>query len=179
MTKQEKKAHKQKLKQLKSRVRKYKAYMEETYIEVDANEVLNKNTISDAILGMEEDNKYIPIKEDVEIIIKNVLPTNATLVRNKIETQLVARLYEINTSLKRLYKKVSITFIIGVLSLALNVIFHFINFDNFLLYEVLAVFSWVFLWTTVDNLYFDRHDLIRKRTLIQRMYFANYTFDYD
>ena len=179
MTKDEKKAHKQKLKQLNLRVRKYKAYMEETYIEVDANEVLNKNTISDAILGMEEDNKYIPFKEDIEIIIKNALPTNQTLVRNKIETQLVARLYEINTSLRRLYKKIIITFLIGVVSLALNVVFHFMKVDNFLLYEILAVLSWVFLWTTVDNFYFDRHELTHKRALIERMYFANYTFDYD
>ncbi|MDD5183392.1 MAG: hypothetical protein PHU02_04400, partial [Bacilli bacterium] len=65
MTKEEKKKYKTELKRLDDRVDKYKEYIEENYIEVDAKEVLNKNTISDAIDGMEVDNKYIPYKYDL------------------------------------------------------------------------------------------------------------------
>lgn len=173
------KEYKQRRKQLKERIKRYKEYMEESYIEVDAKEVLNKNTLSDAILGMEEDNKYIPIKEDIEIIIKNAETTQQTLIKNKIETQLVLRMYEINSSLKRLYKRIVVSFIIGVVSLVANVSINYMNIDNFLLYEVLSVLSWVFLWTAVDNFYFERHDLISKRALIERMYYANYTFEKD
>lgn len=173
------KEYKQRRKQLKERIKRYKEYMEESYIEVDAKEVLNKNTLSDAILGMEEDNKYIPIREDIEIIIKNAEATQQTLIKNKIETQLVLRMYEINSSLKRLYKRIIVSFIIGVVSLVANVIINYMNIDNFLVYEVLSVLSWVFLWTAVDNFYFERHDLISKRALIERMYYANYTFEKD
>ena len=84
----DKKAFKEKSKQLDERVKRYRDYMEETWIEVDAKEVLNKNTLTDAIDGMEEDNKYIPYKDDVEIIIKNALKTQQSLIRNKIGTSI-------------------------------------------------------------------------------------------
>lgn len=179
MTKQEKKAYKAKLKQLNERVKRYTEYMEENYIEVDAKEVMNKNTFTDAIDGMEEDNKYIPYKDDVEIIIINALPTQQTLVKNKIETGLVSRLYEIETSLKRLHKKILVTFLLGVVFLSINVVLNYLKIQNYYFTrEIASIASWVFMWTTVEKFYFDRHDLLHKKSLIERMFFAVYSFEH-
>jgi len=173
----EKKAFKEKTKQLDERVKRYRDYMEETWIEVDAREVLNKNTLTDAIDGMEEDNKYIPYKDDVEIIIKNAQKTQQTLIRNKIEHQLVARLYELKMSIRRLYGKIFFTFTIGMISFVANVLLNHFNVEVFALTELLNIISWIFLWTTIEKFIFDRHELLYKKNLIERMYFGKYSFD--
>ncbi|MDD2575729.1 MAG: hypothetical protein PHD47_04610 [Acholeplasmataceae bacterium] len=173
----EKKAFKEKSKQLDERVKRYRDYMEETWIEVDAKEVLNKNTLTDAIDGMEEDNKYIPYKDDVEIIIKNALKTQQSLVRNKIEHQLVARLYELKMSIRRLYRKIFFTFTIGMISFIINVVLNHYEVDIFAVREMLNIVSWIFLWTTIEKFIFDRHELLYKKNLMERMYFGKYSFD--
>lgn len=173
----EKRAFKEKSKQLDERVKRYRDYMEETWIEVDAKEVLNKNTLTDAIDGMEEDNKYIPYKDDVEIIIKNALKTQQSLVRNKIEHQLVARLYELKMSIRRLYGKIFFTFTIGVISFIVNVVLNHYKVNIFAVREMLNIVSWIFLWTTIEKFIFDRHELLYKKNLMERMYFGKYSFD--
>ena len=173
----EKKAFKEKSKQLDERVKRYRDYMEETWIEVDAKEVLNKNTLTDAIDGMEEDNKYIPYKDDIEIIIKNALKTQQSLVRNKIEHQLVARLYELKMSIRRLYRKIFFTFTIGMISFIINVVLNHYEVDIFAVREMLNIVSWIFLWTTIEKFIFDRHELLYKKNLMERMYFGKYSFD--
>lgn len=151
--------------------------MEETWIEVDAKEVLNKNTLTDAIDGMEEDNKYIPYKDDVEIIIKNALKTQQSLIRNKIEHQLVARLYELKMSIRRLYRKIFFTFTIGMIGFISNIVLHHYEVDLFAVREMLNIVSWIFLWTTIEKFIFDRHELLYKKNLMERMYFGKYSFD--
>jgi len=173
----DKKAFKEKSKQLDERVKRYRDYMEETWIEVDAKEVLNKNTLTDAIDGMEEDNKYIPYKDDVEIIIKNALKTQQSLIRNKIEHQLVARLYELKMSIRRLYRKIFFTFIIGMIGFISNIVLHHYEVDLFAVREMLNIVSWIFLWTTIEKFIFDRHELLYKKNLMERMYFGKYSFD--
>lgn len=173
----DKKAFKEKSKQLDERVKRYRDYMEETWIEVDAKEVLNKNTLTDAIDGMEEDNKYIPYKDDVEIIIKNALKTQQSLIRNKIEHQLVARLYELKMSIRRLYRKIFFTFTIGMIGFISNIILHHYEVDLFAVREMLNIVSWIFLWTTIEKFIFDRHELLYKKNLMERMYFGKYSFD--
>ncbi|MCK9493246.1 MAG: hypothetical protein M0Q00_02630 [Acholeplasmataceae bacterium] len=173
----DKKAFKEKSKQLDERVKRYRDYMEETWIEVDAKEVLNKNTLTDAIDGMEEDNKYIPYKDDVEIIIKNALKTQQSLIRNKIEHQLVARLYELKMSIRRLYRKIFFTFTIGMIGFISNIVLHHYEVDLFAVREMLNIVSWIFLWTTIEKFIFDRHELLYKKNLMERMYFGKYSFD--
>lgn len=173
----DKKAFKEKSKQLDERVKRYRDYMEETWIEVDAKEVLNKNTLTDAIDGMEEDNKYIPYKDDVEIIIKNALKTQQSLIRNKIEHQLVARLYELKMSIRRLYRKIFFTFTIGMIGFISNIVLHHYEVDIFAVREMLNIVSWIFLWTTIEKFIFDRHELLYKKNLMERMYFGKYSFD--
>lgn len=173
----DKKAFKEKSKQLDERVKRYRDYMEETWIEVDAKEVLNKNTLTDAIDGMEEDNKYIPYKDDVEIIIKNALKTQQSLIRNKIEHQLVARLYELKMSIRRLYRKIFFTFTIGMIGFIINIVLHHYEVDIFAVREMLNIVSWIFLWTTIEKFIFDRHELLYKKNLMERMYFGKYSFD--
>lgn len=173
----DKKAFKEKSKQLDERVKRYRDYMEETWIEVDAKEVLNKNTLTDAIDGMEEDNKYIPYKDDVEIIIKNALKTQQSLIRNKIEHQLVARLYELKMSIRRLYRKIFFTFTIGMIGFISNIVLHHYEVNLFAVREMLNIVSWIFLWTTIEKFIFDRHELLYKKNLMERMYFGKYSFD--
>lgn len=174
MTKEEKKRYKTELKRLNGRVDKYKEYIEENYIEVDAREVLNKNTLTDAIDGMELDNKYIPYKYDVDIYVTNCPENQGEIVKNRIEQQIVARLYEIKLALRVFYKKVFFVFLLGMFFLGLNIYMDYKNFDVFVFREIATIGSWVFMWTTVEKLVFDRHDLKRKQSMIERMFFSKY-----
>lgn len=176
MTKEEKKKYKTELKRLNERVDKYKEYIEENYIEVDAKEVMNKNTINDAIDGMEEDNKYIPYKYDLDIYVTNCPLDQEEIVKNKIEQQIVARLYEIKLALRIFYKKIILLFVLGLIFLGISVYLHYIEFDVFVLQEIASIGSWVFMWTTVEKLFFDRHELKRKQNMIERLFFSKYIF---
>lgn len=176
MTKEEKKKYKTELKRLDDCVDKYKEYIEENYIEVDAKEVLNKNTISDAIDGMEVDNKYIPYKYDLEIYVTNCPKKQEEVVKNKIEQQIVARLYEIKLALRIFYKKIILLFAFGLIFLGLSVYMNAINLDIFVLKEIASIGSWVFMWTTVEKLFFDCNDLKRKQYMIERLFFSKYIF---
>ena len=90
---------------------------------------------------------------------------------------MVARLYELKMSIRRLYRKIFFTFIIGMIGFISNIVLHHYEVDLFAVREMLNIVSWIFLWTTIEKFIFDRHELLYKKNLMERMYFGKYSFD--
>jgi len=41
--------------------------------------------------------------------------------------------------------------------------------------QILVITSWVFIWTSVEKIFFERRDVMYHKRLIQRLYFAVYS----
>ena len=83
-------------------------------------------------------------------------------------------IYYLKKDIRRLTLIGSILFSIGTFVLVFGGLFSETLFANAISGEVSAIFSWIFIWTGVEKLIFDRREVQYRVKLLKRLFHAKY-----
>ena len=131
------------------------------------NDTLNKD------LGeyLWERAKLVPINKDINIKIHTNQKVEKQEVKKAIQTHLKADYIEAKESLKKTNFVSLSTLMLGILFLALYLVFSSVS-THFILITITEIMAWVFVWEAVDCFAFKRTVLKRECLKIQKLYSA-------
>ena len=105
----------------------------------------------------------------INIYSKNELKSEE--VSKAIKSHYKKEYIEAKIDISKTNISVLVSLLLGILSLALLLVFHSI-LDNFYLTTITEIMAWVFVWEAIDKFFYERSNLKRKSLLIQRLYTA-------
>jgi hypothetical protein len=131
--------------------------------------------VQEAIRDLEEETRYTPLnrKVTVEVQAGNV-EVHLPIIIDQIQDELVPVIYYLIKDIKRLTTIGTILLAIGNLVLIFGGLLSETVFFNTVSSEVYAILSWIFIWTGVEKLLFDRRELRHRVKLLKRLFDAKY-----
>jgi hypothetical protein len=128
---------------------------------------------------LEESTKYIPLKRPVTVAVD---PNDHDIELHKIveyvKQELVPIIYHLNNDIKRITILSIIMLILSSLTLVLSIFFVGIEgTPGILIEQVFTIFTWVFSWTGLEKLIFDRPVLTNRQKNLKRLYSAKFILD--
>ena len=131
--------------------------------------------VQEAIRDLEEETRYTPLnrKVTVEVQAGNV-EVHLPIIIDQIQDELVPVIYYLIKDIKRLTTIGSILLAIGNVVLIFGGLLSETVFFNAVSSEVYAILSWIFIWTGVEKLLFDRRELRHRVKLLKRLFDAKY-----
>jgi hypothetical protein len=131
--------------------------------------------VHDVIRDLEEETRYTPLhrKITVEVLAGN-LDVHLPIIIDQIQDELIPIIYYLKKDFRRLTVIGSILMSVGNFVLIFGGLISDSIFASAISQEVYAIFSWIFIWTGVEKLLFDRREMSNRIKLLKRLFHAKY-----
>lgn len=131
--------------------------------------------VQDALRDLEEETRYTPLNRKVTVEVQaGNFEVHLPIIIDQIQDELIPVIYYLIKDIKRLSTIGSILLAIGNIVLIFGGILSETVFLNSISSEVYAILSWIFIWTGVEKLLFDRRELRHRVRLLKRLFHAKY-----
>lgn len=162
---------------------KYVRYVEDNIANINVVDPdLDLQEVEDLIEMLVRQTSSIPYEIDITVLIefkykKHNNEASVAQVQNIISKNLVPRILNKTLEIKRISTISIILFSVGFLMLVASILITENGFSNIAIQSVFSIFSWVFVWTSLEKMIFERIELVRRKQLLKRLYFAEYELD--
>jgi hypothetical protein len=131
--------------------------------------------VQDTLRDLEEETRYTPLirKVTVEVQAGN-FEVHLPIIIDQIQDELIPVIYYLKKDIRRLTLIGSVLYSIGMMVLVFGGWFSENLFVNAISGEVYGIFSWIFIWTGVEKLLFDRREIQYRVKLLKRLFHAKY-----
>jgi hypothetical protein len=170
-------------KELERKVSKYVRYVEDNIANINVtNPDMDLQEIDDTIEMLARQTRHIPVVNDITVLIefkykKNNNETSVDQVKELVKKNLIPRIRNISQEVKRISIISLILFGLGFAMLIASILVTENGFSSSTIQQVFSIFSWVFIWTSLEKMIFERIDLIRHKQNLKRLYFAEFELD--
>ena len=131
--------------------------------------------VQDTIRDLEEETRYTPLNRKVTVEVQaGNFEVHLPIIIDEIQDELVPIIYYIKKDIQRLTTIGSVLLAIGNFVLIFGGLVSETIFFNSISSEVYAILSWIFIWTGVERLLFDRRALQYRIKLLKRLFHAKY-----
>jgi hypothetical protein len=131
--------------------------------------------VQDTLRDLEEETRYTPLTRKVTVEVQaGNFEVHLPIIIDQIQDELIPVIYYLKKDIRRLTLIGSILFSIGTFVLVFGGLFSETLFANAISGEVSAIFSWIFIWTGVEKLIFDRREVQYRVKLLKRLFHAKY-----
>ncbi|MEY3692346.1 MAG: hypothetical protein RLZZ388_517 [Bacillota bacterium] len=131
--------------------------------------------VQDTIRDLEEETRYTPLNRKVTVEVQaGNFEVHLPIIIDEIQDELVPIIYYIKKDIQRLTTIGSVLLAIGNFVLIFGGLLSETIFFNSISSEVYAILSWIFIWTGVERLLFDRRALQYRIKLLKRLFHAKY-----
>ncbi len=131
--------------------------------------------VQDTLRDLEEETRYTPLTRKVTVEVQaGNFEVHLPIIIDQIQDELIPVIYYLKKDIRRPTLIGSILFSIGTFVLVFGGLFSETLFANAISGEVSAIFSWIFIWTGVEKLIFDRREVQYRVKLLKRLFHAKY-----
>lgn len=131
--------------------------------------------VQDVIRDLEEETRYTPLNRKVTVEVQaGNFDVHLPIIIDQIQDELVPIIYYLKKDVRRLSVIGSTLLMIGNFVLIFGGLLSETIFLNAVSEEVYAIFSWIFIWTGVEKLLFDRREMNYRIKLLKRLFHAKY-----
>jgi len=131
--------------------------------------------VQDTIRDLEEETRYTPLNRKVTVEVQaGNFEVHLPIIIDEIQDELVPIIYYIKKDIQRLTTIGGVLLAIGNFVLIFGGLLSETIFFNSISSEVYAILSWIFIWTGVERLLFDRRALQYRIKLLKRLFHAKY-----
>lgn len=131
--------------------------------------------VQDTIRDLEEETRYTPLNRKVTVEVQaGNFEVHLPIIIDEIQDELVPIIYYIKKDIQRLTTIGGILLAIGNFVLIFGGLLSETVFFNSFSSEVYAILSWIFIWTGVERILFDRRALQYRIKLLKRLFHAKY-----
>ncbi len=139
------------------------------------SEKFEGKVVQDTIRDLEEETRYTPLNRKVTVEVQaGNFEVHLPIIIDEIQDELVPIIYYIKKDIQRLTTIGSVLLAIGNFVLIFGGLLSETIFFNSISSEVYAILSWIFIWTGVERLLFDRRALQYRIKLLKRLFHAKY-----
>jgi len=139
------------------------------------SEKFEGKVVQDTIRDVEEETRYTPLNRKVTVEVQaGNFEVHLPIIIDEIQDELVPIIYYIKKDIQRLTTIGGILLGIGNFVLIFGGLLSETIFFNSISSEVYAILSWIFIWTGVERLLFDRRALQYRIKLLKRLFHAKY-----
>jgi hypothetical protein len=161
---------------LEARLKQYGREVDEdmAYFKLESDKFDGK-VVQEVIRDLEEETRYTPLNRKVTVEIQaGNFEVHLPIIIDQIQDELIPVIYYLIKDKQRLTVIGSILLAIGSFVLIFGGLLAATTFSFALSQEVYAIFSWIFIWTGVEKLLFDRRELQYRIKLLKRLFHAKY-----
>ena len=161
----------------------YVRYIEDNIANINVLDPdMDLQDVEDVIEILVKQTNPIPYDFDVTVLIefkykKHNNEASVEQVQNIITKNLVPRIIAVTNEIKRISTISLILFSFGFLMLIGSILIQENGFSSSAIQQVFSIFSWVFIWTSLEKMIFERIELVRRKRLLKRLYFSSYELD--
>lgn len=161
----------------------YVRYIEDNIANINVLDPdMDLQEVEDVIEILVKQTNPIPYDFDVTVLIefkykKHNNEASVEQVQNIITKNLVPRIIAVTNEIKRISTISLILFSFGFLMLIGSILIQENGFSSSAIQQVFSIFSWVFIWTSLEKMIFERIELVRRKRLLKRLYFSSYELD--
>lgn len=131
--------------------------------------------VQDTIRDLEEETRYTPLNRKVTVEVQaGNFEVHLPIIIDQIQDELIPVIFYLKKDIARLTTIGSILSGIGTLVLVFGGLISESVFLSAISTEVYVIFSWIFIWTGVEKLLFDRRELRYRIKLLKRLFHAKY-----
>jgi hypothetical protein len=170
-------------KELERKVSKYVRYVEDNIANINVdNPDLDLQEVDDVIERLASQTKYIPVTADITVLVefkykKNNNESSVEQVKEVVTKNLIPRIRNITQEVKRISIISLVLFGLGFIMLLASILVTENGFSSSAIQQVFSIFSWVFIWTSLEKMIFERIDMVRHKQILKRLYFAEFELD--
>jgi len=170
---------KEKIEELDERVKAYSEEAEDDTVHLKVSNFLpDEQEIREIIDNLEDGTRYLPLHRGVVVVVEceDAGTGDLDTFRESVKKELIPRLYYLDRDMKRLTRIGLIMLAIGAVIMGVSTFLATMTFTaSYVIDQILVITSWVFIWTSVEKIFFERRDVMYHKRLIQRLYFAIYS----
>lgn len=131
--------------------------------------------VQDTLRDLEEETRYTPLKRKVTVEVQaGNFEVHLPIIIDQIQDELIPVIYYLKKDIRRLTLIGSLLFSIGSFVLIFGGLFSETLFANAISAGSAEIFSWIFIWTGVEKLIFDRREVQYRVKLLKRLFHAKY-----
>jgi hypothetical protein len=131
--------------------------------------------VQDTIRDLEEETRYTPLTRKVTVEVQaGNFEVHLPIIIDQVQDELIPVIYYLKKDIRRLTFIGSLLFGIGSFILIFGGIFSETLFANAISAGSAEIFSWIFIWTGVEKLFFDRREIQYRVKLLKRLFHAKY-----
>ncbi|MEY3431366.1 MAG: hypothetical protein RIS53_264 [Bacillota bacterium] len=131
--------------------------------------------VQDTIRDLEEETRYTPLNRKVTVEVQaGNFEVHLPIIIDEIQDELVPIIYYLKKDIQRLTTIGGVLLGLGFFVLIFGGLLSETIFLNSISSEVYAILSWIFIWTGVERLLFDRRALQYRIKLLKRLFHAKY-----
>jgi hypothetical protein len=161
---------------LDARIKQYGRHVDEDMASFKlVSEKFEGKIVQDVIRDLEEETRYTPLNRKVTVeVLAGKLNVHLPIIIDQIQDELVPVIYYLKKDFRRLTLIGSILVAVGNFVLIFGGLISDSIFASAISEEVYAIFSWIFIWTGVEKLMFDRREISNRIKLLKRLFHAKY-----
>jgi hypothetical protein len=161
---------------LEARLKQYGREVDEDMATIKiTSDTFEGKVVQDVIRDLEEETRYTPLNRKVTVEVQaGNFEVHLPIIIDQIQDELVPVIYYLKKDVRRLSIIGSTLLAIGNFVLIFGGIISETIFANSISQEVYAIFSWIFIWTGVEKLLFDRREMNYRIKLLKRLFHAKY-----
>ena len=131
--------------------------------------------VQDTLRDLEEETRYTPLTRKVTVEVQaGNFEVHLPIIIDQIQDELIPVIYYLKKDIRRLTLIGSLLFSIGSFVLIFGGLFAETLFANAISAGSAEIFSWIFIWTGVEKLIFDRREVQYRVKLLKRLFHAKY-----
>ena len=131
--------------------------------------------VQDTLRDLEEETRYTPLTRKVTVEVQaGNFEVHLPIIIDQIQDELIPVIYYLKKDIRRLTLIGSLLFSIGSFVLIFGGLFAETLFANAISAGSAEIFSWIFIWTGVEKLLFDRREVQYRVKLLKRLFHAKY-----
>jgi len=131
--------------------------------------------VQDTLRDLEEETRYTPLTRKVTVEVQaGNFEVHLPIIIDQIQDELIPVIYYLKKDIRRLTLIGSLLFSIGSFVLIFGGLFAETLFANAISAGSAEIFSWIFIWTGVEKLLFDRREVQYRVKLLKRIFHAKY-----
>jgi hypothetical protein len=131
--------------------------------------------VLDTIRDLEEETRYTPLNRKVTVEVQaGNFEVHLPIIIDQVQDELIPVIYYLKKDIRRLTLIGSLLFGIGSFVLIFGGLFAETLFANAISAGSAEIFSWIFIWTGVEKLIFDRREVQYRVKLLKRLFHAKY-----
>jgi hypothetical protein len=131
--------------------------------------------VQDTLRDLEEETRYTPLTRKVTVEVQaGNFEVHLPIIIDQIQDELIPVIYYLKKDIRRLTLIGSLLFSIGSFVLIFGGLFAETIFANAISAGSAEIFSWIFIWTGVEKLLFDRREVQYRVKLLKRIFHAKY-----